>query len=64
MEGFNREFEGNGVAGVEGVRPKRSHSSLTKEVERFGGIYRKGEVPRVGGRKVGKGKEEMRASWE
>ncbi|KAJ4985183.1 hypothetical protein SVAN01_09319 [Stagonosporopsis vannaccii] len=56
VQGFNAEFDGKTVQGMQGVRPKRSHSSLTKEVERFGGVYKKGEVPRVGSGKVIKAK--------
>ncbi|KAH6632929.1 hypothetical protein C7974DRAFT_310542, partial [Boeremia exigua] len=53
VAGFNAAFEGKVLAGGGGVRQGRSHSSLTKEVERFGGVYAGGEVP--GGK--GKGKE-------
>ncbi|KAI8942804.1 hypothetical protein NX059_000847 [Plenodomus lindquistii] len=43
---FNKRFEGKVVAGAKGTRPYRSHSSLTKEVERFGPqFYTKGLVP-------------------
>lgn len=46
VEEFNRRFEGNEVQGAVGPRPYRSHSSLTKEVERFGAqFYVKGQVP-------------------
>lgn len=39
-------FEGKVVQGDQGPRPGRSHSSLTKEVERFGAeFYSKGLVP-------------------
>ncbi|KAF2621102.1 hypothetical protein BU25DRAFT_307008, partial [Macroventuria anomochaeta] len=45
VHAFNREFEGR-VLGPSGVkRPERSHSSLTKEVERFGEVYARGVVP-------------------
>ena len=33
------------VGGVR--RPERSHSSLTKEVERFGKMYARGVVPKT-----------------
>lgn len=53
---FNRRFKGK-VLGVGGVRrPERSHSSLTKEVERFGEMYSKGEVPKGSLQGVGKKK--------
>lgn len=43
---FNKRFEGKVVKGVQGERPARTHSSLTKEVERFGPkFYALGEVP-------------------
>ncbi|KAF1957103.1 hypothetical protein CC80DRAFT_561610, partial [Byssothecium circinans] len=46
VRNFNEQFEGKTLEGVEGVRPARSHSSLTKEVERFGKeFYAKGLVP-------------------
>ncbi|KAH7347997.1 hypothetical protein BKA66DRAFT_554510 [Pyrenochaeta sp. MPI-SDFR-AT-0127] len=46
VENFNQRFEGTSVQGVAGYRPYRSHSSLTKEVERFGAqYYVKGLVP-------------------
>lgn len=54
VDGFNKEFEGKLVPGAKGERPKRSHSSLTKEVERFGSLYAKGKVPRLGGKVKGK----------
>lgn len=44
---FNREFEGKTLAGCKVARPERSHSSLTKEVERFGAMYAKGVVPKT-----------------
>jgi hypothetical protein len=49
VEDFNKEFEGKKLVGVEGVRPGRTHSSLTKEVDRFGGFYSKGQVPKTKG---------------
>lgn len=49
VEDFNMEFEGKKLVGVEGVRPGRTHSSLTKEVDRFGGFYSKGQVPKTKG---------------
>ncbi|KAL6712298.1 hypothetical protein ACN47E_000175 [Coniothyrium glycines] len=46
VEGFNARFEGKVVGGAKGARPHRSHSSLTKEVERFGPqFYARGLVP-------------------
>ncbi|KAH9882188.1 hypothetical protein J1614_001360 [Plenodomus biglobosus] len=46
VKAFNERFEGKVVAGANGTRPYRSHSSLTKEVERFGPqFYTKGLVP-------------------
>lgn len=46
VEEFNERFEGKVVEGAQGTRPYRSHSSLTKEVERFGAqFYMKGLVP-------------------
>jgi hypothetical protein len=46
VEAFNKTFGGKVLAGTAGVRPLRSHSSLTKEVERFGAdFYMKGLVP-------------------
>jgi hypothetical protein len=47
VDAFNREFEGKMLAGCKVARPERSHSSLTKEVERFGGMYAKGVVPKT-----------------
>ena len=47
VEEFNRAF-GARVLEVGGAkRPERSHSSLTKEVERFGKMYTKGVVPKT-----------------
>ncbi|KAI4908175.1 hypothetical protein J4E90_008799 [Alternaria incomplexa] len=46
VEAFNQTFGGKILAGTAGARPLRSHSSLTKEVERFGAdFYMKGRVP-------------------
>lgn len=45
VDAFNREFEGKRLTGCNAARPERSHSSLTKEVERFGAMYSKGVVP-------------------
>lgn len=61
VDAFNREFEGKFLVGCKVARPERSHSSLTKEVERFGGMYAKGVVPKTvsqgkGGKK-GKGRK-------
>jgi hypothetical protein len=54
VDEFNKAFEGKMLVGVDGARPFRSHSSLTKEVERFGvDFYGKGLVP-SGGKKVRK----------
>lgn len=47
VDDFNREFEGKKLGQSGAVRPERSHSSLTKEVERFGKIYSKGVVPQT-----------------
>jgi hypothetical protein len=47
VDAFNREFEGKTLAGCQVARPERSHSSLTKEVERFGAMYTKGIVPKT-----------------
>lgn len=47
VDAFNREFEGRLLAGCKVTRPERSHSSLTKEVERFGTMYAKGVVPKT-----------------
>ncbi|KAF2449190.1 hypothetical protein P171DRAFT_516947 [Karstenula rhodostoma CBS 690.94] len=53
---FNAAFAGKMLEGCEAVRPVRTHSSLTKEIERFGkGFYAKGKVPEIqskGGKKV------------
>ncbi|CAO2655494.1 Nn.00g042970.m01.CDS01 [Neocucurbitaria sp. VM-36] len=46
VQEFNEKFQGKVLHGVKGTRPYRSHSSLTKEVERFGPEwYAKGLVP-------------------
>jgi hypothetical protein len=42
---FNREFKGKEFPNVEGKRPERTKSSLTKEVDRFREEYAKGKVP-------------------
>ncbi|KAF3044469.1 hypothetical protein E8E12_010982 [Didymella heteroderae] len=47
VNAFNREFEGKTWVGCSVARPERSHSSLTKEVERFGAAYAKGIVPKT-----------------
>jgi hypothetical protein len=58
VEAFNQNFAGKVLAGTAGARPLRSHSSLTKEVERFGDdFYMKGRVP-VAAKKVKKEKKE------
>jgi len=49
VEDFNKHFEGKFIPGSKVARPYRSHSSLTKEVERFGPtFYMKGQVPIAG----------------
>ncbi|KAJ4381475.1 hypothetical protein N0V86_002834 [Didymella sp. IMI 355093] len=55
VDAFNRQFEGKTLVGCEGSRPERSHSSLTKEVERFGDVYAKGVVPKTMSQLQGKG---------
>ncbi|KAG9184957.1 hypothetical protein G6011_11787 [Alternaria panax] len=46
VDAFNKAFAGKVLVGTAGARPARSHSSLTKEVERFGAeFYVKGLVP-------------------
>ncbi|RYO44895.1 hypothetical protein AA0113_g10638 [Alternaria arborescens] len=46
VEEFNKTFAGRIPVGAAGARPVRSHSSLTKEVERFGAeFYTKGLIP-------------------
>ncbi|KAF2025792.1 hypothetical protein EK21DRAFT_32519, partial [Setomelanomma holmii] len=48
VKAFNDRFEGKVVQGSKALRQARSHSSLTKEVERFGkDFYAKGLVPVV-----------------
>ncbi|KAH7082921.1 hypothetical protein BKA63DRAFT_529852 [Paraphoma chrysanthemicola] len=55
---FNKEFDGRVVEGSLAARQARTHSSLTKEVERFGkDWYAKGRVP-VLAKKEKKGKKE------
>lgn len=58
---FNAAFAGKMLEGCEAPRPMRTHSSLTKEIERFGKeFYTQGKVPKIqskGGKK-GKSKEE------
>lgn len=57
VKDFNAQFAGKTLAGVDGVRPERTHSSLTKEVERFGpAFYSKGNLPVAGGKKKSKSK--------
>jgi hypothetical protein len=52
VDTFNEQFEGKILQGVSGPRPYRSHSSLTKEVERFGAkFYAKGLVPVIAEKK-------------
>ncbi|KAF2243882.1 hypothetical protein BU26DRAFT_436805 [Trematosphaeria pertusa] len=46
VEQFNNKFAGRLLPGQDKVRPVRTHSSLTKEVERFGPeFYSKGQIP-------------------
>lgn len=46
VEAFNGKFAGKMIEGYESVRPMRTHSSLTKEIERFGEeFYKVGKVP-------------------
>ncbi|KAJ4359508.1 uncharacterized protein N0V89_000063 [Didymosphaeria variabile] len=59
VEEFNEQFAGEMLEGCEGVRPTRTHSSLTKEVERFGKeFYAQGKVPVLKEGKQGKSKAE------
>ncbi|RAR09832.1 hypothetical protein DDE82_001549 [Stemphylium lycopersici] len=45
VDEFNETFKGKTLMGTAGIRPFRSHSSLSKEVERFGAdFYAKGQV--------------------
>ncbi|PVI04077.1 hypothetical protein DM02DRAFT_693839 [Periconia macrospinosa] len=46
VKDFNTQFSGRTIPGHDEPRPERSHSSLTKEVERFGPeFYSKGLIP-------------------
>ncbi|KAH7135780.1 hypothetical protein B0J11DRAFT_597005 [Dendryphion nanum] len=45
VDGFNKAFKGKIIEGDNKPRPKRSHSSLTKEVERFSHVYHQNRVP-------------------
>ncbi|CAI6326384.1 unnamed protein product [Periconia digitata] len=57
VKDFNTQFEGQTIPGADGPRPKRTHSSLTKEVERFGSdFYCKGKIPTAGSGKNSKSK--------
>ncbi|KAK7186403.1 hypothetical protein DPSP01_013118 [Paraphaeosphaeria sporulosa] len=48
VEAFNAQFVGKVLVGCEQPRPERTHSSLTKEIERFGKeFYGKGKVPEI-----------------
>lgn len=47
VDEFNKNFQGKKLKGEAVLRPERSHSSLTKEVERFGKVYSKGVVPKT-----------------
>ena len=64
---FNRKFKGKVLDKTGVPRPERSHSSLTKEVERFGGVYSQGGIPetvdhgKAAGKKRGKGKKKVKA---
>ena len=65
VKAFNERFEGEQVDGVEGVRPGRSHSSLTKEIERFGEeFYKVGKVPVLKGEKAKREKEGEKSEFE
>lgn len=60
VDKFNTQFAGKMLEGYEQPRQERTHSSLTKEVERFGKkFYAKGKVPEISskGGKKGKSKE-------
>ncbi|KAJ4318995.1 hypothetical protein N0V94_004132 [Neodidymelliopsis sp. IMI 364377] len=61
VDEFNQQFKGKVLKGEQAVRPERSHSSLTKEVERFGKQYSKGVVPKTslhyGSKKLRKGRK-------
>jgi hypothetical protein len=56
VDEFNREFESKVLTPGGVRRPERSHSSLTKEVERFGKMYSKGVVPKTTLQAVGRKK--------
>jgi hypothetical protein len=64
---FNRRFKGKVLDKKGPPRPERSHSSLTKEVERFGGVYSQGGIPETAGqgkaisKKNRKGKKKVKA---
>ncbi|KAL1591660.1 hypothetical protein SLS60_011658 [Paraconiothyrium brasiliense] len=60
VDAFNDKFAGEMLEGYEAPRPTRTHSSLTKEVERFGKeFYTQGKVPVLKeGKKGGKSKAE------
>jgi hypothetical protein len=61
VDEFNQQFKGKVLKGQQAIRPERSHSSLTKEVERFGKQYSKGVVPKTslqyGSKKLRKGRK-------
>ncbi|KZM28776.1 uncharacterized protein EKO05_0006117 [Ascochyta rabiei] len=57
---FNRKFEGRRLEEGGVARPERSHSSLTKEVERFGKMYSKGIVPKNTSQGMEKTKEKTK----
>ncbi|KAL5397383.1 hypothetical protein PMIN02_002366 [Paraphaeosphaeria minitans] len=67
VEAFNEKFAGEMLEGCEQPRPERTHSSLTKEIDRFGKeFYAKGEVPEIqskGGKKC-KSKEQVEVEAE
>ncbi|KAF2744642.1 hypothetical protein M011DRAFT_428744, partial [Sporormia fimetaria CBS 119925] len=45
VEDFNKKFADKVVEGAQEPRPRRTISSLTKEVDRFQNVYSKGEIP-------------------
>ena len=55
VDGFNSVWAGKKGDTWEGERPERSHSSLTKEVERFGRVYKQGRVPGLKGQTTRRG---------
>ena len=67
VDAFNRKFKGKVLDKKGPPRPERSHSSLTKEVERFAGVYSQGGIPETAsqgkavGKKSKKGKKKVKA---